>query len=88
MKDPSLLERYRFGSRTADYLLCRQCGVYIAAVCETAVGSRAVVNTLCLKDRAAFTQDAAVPDYDSELTDARLARRAATWMPATLHLAP
>jgi hypothetical protein len=44
----SLVERYRFGSRTADYLFCRRCGVYIGAVCDTAVGPRAVVNTLCL----------------------------------------
>ena len=34
--DWTLVERYRFGSRTADYLLCRRCGVYVGAVCETA----------------------------------------------------
>ncbi|MEJ0015510.1 MAG: hypothetical protein WDN25_02905 [Acetobacteraceae bacterium] len=38
--DWNLVERYRFGSRTADYLLCRRCGVYVAAVCETADGWR------------------------------------------------
>jgi hypothetical protein len=85
--DWSLVERYRFGSRTADYLLCRRCGVYIGAVCETEAGLRAVLNTLCLKDRAAFTQEAIQPDYDAETTAARLSRRAANWMPAVL-LAP
>jgi hypothetical protein len=84
--DWSLVQRYRFGSQTADYLLCRRCGVYVAAVCETAAGARAVVNTLCLRDRAAFTSDAIRPDYDDETTETRLARRAANWMPATLHL--
>ncbi|WP_428487748.1 hypothetical protein [Rhodopila sp.] len=83
--DWTLVERYRFGSRTADYLLCRRCGVYIGAVCETAAGPRAVVNTLCLHDRAAFTQEAVRPDYDGETTDRRLARRAANWMPAVMH---
>jgi hypothetical protein len=87
MRDGSLVERYRFGTLTADYLLCRRCGVYVGAVCETAAGLRAVINTLCLKDRAAFTQDAMRPDYDSEPTEARLIRRAANWMPAVLHLA-
>ena len=87
-REPALLERYRFGSRTADYLICRRCGVYIGAVCETTAGTRAVINTLCLEDRSAFTQPAMAPDYDSETTDARLTRRAANWMPAIMHMAP
>ncbi len=82
--DWSLVERYRFGSRTADYVLCRRCGVYVGAVCETSSGLRAVVNVNCLDDRAAFTQAPAAPDYDGETTDARLDRRATNWMPATV----
>ena len=80
--DWSLVERYRFGSRTADYLLCRRCGVYIGALCETSSGLRAVANVNCLDDRASFTQPPAAPDYTGEATDARLARRATNWMPA------
>src|SRR4051812_18450921 len=38
--DWSLVERYRFGSLTADYLLCRRCGVYVGAVCDTPAGRR------------------------------------------------
>ena len=52
--DWSLVERYRFGSRTADYLLCRRCGVYIGAFCETSAGLRAVVNVNCLADLNIF----------------------------------
>jgi hypothetical protein len=85
--DWSLVERHRFGSRTADYLLCRRCGVYIGAVCATAAGVRSVINTRCLTDRAAFTQRPIEPDYDAETTAVRLARRAANWMPTILHLA-
>ena len=70
--DWSLVEPYRFGSRTADYLVCRRCGVYVGAVCETAAGARAVVNVNCLADRAQFTQAPSAPDYDGETTDARL----------------
>ena len=29
---PNGLNRYRFGLRTADYLICRTCGAYVAAV--------------------------------------------------------
>jgi hypothetical protein len=83
--DWSLVEPYRFGSGTADYLVCRRCGVYVGAVCETAAGTRAVVNVNCLADRAQFTQAPSAPDYDGETTDARLARRAVNWMPAAVH---
>ena len=84
--DCSLVERYRFGSRTADYLLCRRCGVYVGAVCETRTGLRAVLNVNCLADRAAFTQAPAAPDFDGESIDTRLDRRSTNWMPAVLEL--
>ncbi len=83
--DWSLVERYRFGTRTADYLICRRCGVYVAAICETASGLRAVVNVNSLDDRAAFTRAPEAMDYDGETPSARLARRAERWMPARLH---
>jgi hypothetical protein len=83
--DWSLVTKYRFGSGTADYLLCARCGVYIGAVCQTPAGCRSVINTLCLDDRAAFTQEPMRPDYDGEAVEARLARRAANWMPSVMH---
>jgi hypothetical protein len=83
--DWSLVSKYRFGTRTADYLLCRQCGVYIGAVCETLAGLRAVINTLCLNDPTAFVRSAVHPDYDGETVDARLARRALNWTPVIVH---
>jgi hypothetical protein len=82
--DWSLVEPYRFGSRTADYYVCRRCGNYVAAVCETAAGARAVVNVNCLGDRAAFTQVPSAPNYDGEAAEARLRRRATNWMPAVV----
>src|SRR6185295_657982 len=62
--DWSLVERYRFGSRTADYMVCRRCGVYVGALCETSSGLRAVVNVNSLADRAMFNQTPSAPDYD------------------------
>jgi hypothetical protein len=82
--DWNLIERYRFGSRTADYIVCRRCGVYIGAICETTAGMRAVVNVNCLADRASFTQVPSASDYEGETTEARLSRRAQRWMPATV----
>ena len=86
--DWSLVQKYRFGSRTADYLLCCRCGVYVGAVCETSTGWRTVINTRCLDDRAMFVQDAVHPDYDGETVDGRMARRAQNWMPVVVHDEP
>lgn len=83
-KDWALVEKYRFDTRTADYLICKRCGVYVAALCETPQGLRAVVNVNALDGRAQFTQAPALPDYSGETPDTRLARRAVNWMPATI----
>jgi hypothetical protein len=82
--DWSLVEKYRFGTRTCDFLICRRCGVFIAAVSETTMGSRAVVNVNCLNDRGLFTSAPAFHDFDGETIETRSSRRAANWMPATI----
>ena len=67
--DWSLVERYRFGSRTADYLLCRRCGVYVGAVCETGAGpARGGQRELPGRSRG-VQQTPAAPDYDGEATE-------------------
>jgi hypothetical protein len=82
--DWSLVEIYRFGTRTCDFLICRRCGVFIAAVTETAEGTRAVVNANCLNDRERFTSAPAVHNFDGETSETRSARHAANWMPAII----
>jgi hypothetical protein len=83
--DWTQVEPYRFGSRTADYLICKRCGVYIGAVADTVQGTRAVVNVNALAAHVAFTQPPYEPDYEGETTAARAARRAANWMPTVVH---
>jgi hypothetical protein len=84
-KDWSLVEPYRFGSGTAEFLICRRCGVYIGAFCETGAGTRAVINTNSLGDRALFTGTPVSFDHDAESLEDRLARRTANWTPAVVH---
>jgi len=83
--DWSLVERYRFGTGTAEFLICKRCGVYIGAIGDTASGTRAVLNVNCLEDQAAFTQTPQPVDHEGEAADDRLTRRAANWTPATIH---
>jgi hypothetical protein len=83
--DWSLVQFYRFGSGTAEFVICRRCGVYIGAIGDPGSGMRAVINTSCLDDRALFSREPAPTDHDGETTEDRLARRAANWTPATIH---
>ena len=48
IKDPSKVRYYRFAHRTADFLICSECGVFVAAITDTAQGKRAVVNARVL----------------------------------------
>jgi hypothetical protein len=82
--DWSLVENYRFGTGTCDFLICRRCGVFIAAVSEMLAGARAVVNVNCLSDRERFTSVPEIHDFEDETIEVRLSRRAANWMPAVI----
>jgi len=72
--------RYRFGSRTADFLVCRGCGDYIAALME----DRAVLNVVAadIADLAARAPDPVT--YDAETPDQKVARRRARWTPTVV----
>lgn len=80
-REPGLLERYRFGLRTADFLLCRRCGVYIGATIEADGDRFGIFNTRALGDPPTDLPAAQPMVYDGEDTAARRARRAARWTP-------
>jgi hypothetical protein len=82
--DPAEAVRYRFGPRTADFLICGRCGVYVAAVLSTSGGAVATLNANVLDDRAAFTQAPEPVSYDDETPQERLMRRAERWTVTTI----
>lgn len=71
--------RYRFGAKTADFLLCGRCGVYVAAVLAVASGAVATLNVNTLDDRQAFTAQPREVSYDDESLQQRQRRRAENW---------
>ena len=80
------VSRYRFGLRLADFLICRTCGVLVAAL-EPGDPGRAVINLDVLARAADFTAAATqFTAYDAEDAATRTARRAAGWTPATVVL--
>ena len=77
------LARYRFATRSAEFLLCTRCGVYLGAFLAHEGRSVATVNVNTLGDRDAFPPSRPV-DYGDEPRDARIARRLARWTPAEI----
>lgn len=82
--EPEQLRRYRFGLRTADFLLCRQCGVYIGALIETPNGRFGIINTHALVDPQPPMAKREPASYDGEDTRDRVARREERWSRVTV----
>ena len=84
MGDEARASRYRFGFGTAEYIVCRDCGVYVAAVMTEGekLWSVAIVNAL--DDRADFTGPVEPVDFSTEDEDGRRARRRGRWTPTVL----
>jgi hypothetical protein len=75
---------YSFATRRADFLLCRRCGVYVAALVTDGSGRFSTVNARLLTPE--LTQPPTPVVYDDETADARLARRQSGWTPTDLEL--
>lgn len=86
VQDPDLLSRYRFGHGTADFIICKRCGVYVGAYIEADGGAWATLMINALDDHAAFTKPPQANRYDDEEPGPRLQRRQARWTPATLRI--
>jgi hypothetical protein len=79
---PGSVNRYRFGLKSSDFLICEECGTYVAAVTDTDGGLLGVLNVRGV-DLPGFEGREAQPmDYDGETAEQRLARRKERWMPA------
>jgi hypothetical protein len=74
-------QRYRFGTRTADFLICGNCGVFVAAVTETPGGLRAVINARALSGVTLDFGKVSTVSLDDESAGERQARRTRNWTP-------
>jgi hypothetical protein len=75
--------RYRFGTRSSDFLICGRCGVYVGAVAELGDGTYAVLNLNAFDDpRLELAGEPMV--YDGESVESRAARRRQRWTPAKI----
>jgi hypothetical protein len=81
VKNPDAVQRYTFGTKTAVFHICRECGVVPVVTSEIDGRTRAVVSVHAFEDvDAALLQPGSV-SFEGEELGERLARRARNWIP-------
>lgn len=83
--DQERLVRYMFAYRTAEFLLCRDCGVYVAAITVGQGEPRAIAQLNAFEEERQFGPAVAV-DYNHETAHERIQRRRDVWMPVSLEI--
>jgi hypothetical protein len=83
--DPSRVSRYEFGTRTATFHVCAQCGVPALVTSEIEGRTYAVVNVNTFENVDAASLLRSPATFDGEDIAARLARRKRNWI-ADVHI--
>jgi hypothetical protein len=78
---PDAFNQYQFGRRTADFLLCRNCGVYLGAVMRSKRGSFGIINVRVLHSLLDRLQEPERMYYENEGLAERQERRESRWTP-------
>jgi len=78
------LTRYRFGHKTADFLICPECGTYVATQMTGPRGLVGVINVVGLAIPELKDEPATLASLEGESVEERVQRRLARWTPMTL----
>ena len=78
--EPDNTGLYRFGHETAEFVLCRTCGVLVYAQCKIDGTLRAVLNINTFDDDDGPVFDRSVTNFDDETVAQRLERRERNWI--------
>ena len=77
--DPARVQRYRFGTETADFYVCKTCGVAPIVTSDIDGSTYSVVNVNCFDDVDRLELVESTTDFDGETTEDRLARQQRNW---------
>ena len=75
--------RYRFATRSSDYLICGRCGVYVGAIAEVDGRTLATLNLNAFDDPRLELAGEPV-SYEGESAERKMERRRLKWTPARL----
>jgi len=78
---PATMTRYRFGQRSADFLLCARCGTLVGAVAQFGPCGIGVINLRALDVSGDSIPPARAVDYANENPSTRELRRRQNWTP-------
>jgi hypothetical protein len=82
------LTRYRFGHKTADFLICPECGTYVATYMESPRGPIGVINVVGLNINDLKQLPVTLTSLEGESNEERIARRVSRWTPMSLSEGP
>ncbi len=82
--DASRVTLYRFGTATADFHVCSQCGVAPIVTCIIEGTRYCVANAKTFDDLKGLRLVPSATDFEAETTDSRLARRRRNWTPESV----
>lgn len=80
VNDPSLVSKYAFGTRTAEFHTCARCGIVPVVTSRIDDHLYAVVSVNAFEGVDQSLLSRASADFDGEGTDSRLARRKRNWI--------
>lgn len=81
VSDTTLINKYAFGTKTAEFYICRICGA-VPFVVSTIDGNQyAIVNVNTFEDVDRSELSSSVTDFEGESTEGRLQRRKRNWIP-------
>jgi hypothetical protein len=81
VSDQSHVNKYAFGTKTAEFFICTTCGVVPFVISQIQGQTYAVVNVNTFEDVNPEDLMSSVTNFDSESIDGRLQRRARNWIP-------
>jgi len=80
IKDPALVSKYSFGTRTAEFHTCARCGIVPVVTSRIDGHLYAVVSVNAFEDVDQSLLRRAPASFDGEGTESRLARRKRNWI--------
>ena len=79
-EDATLVSKYRFGTKTADFCVCAVCGVVPFVLSEIDSRQHAVVNVNAFEHSGGYSFAVSSTNFDGEQTQGRLERRKRNWI--------
>lgn len=80
--EKSSVSEYRFGTETAEFVICTTCGVLPFVLSEIENRQYAVTNVNTFDDASDLSLVFSTTDFDGEDTASRLKRRERNWIPS------